>query len=306
MMEVGGRRGRNGDKDPTSLPPGTLRCGDRDRARLPPGAESRAVTLQHGTPGLSAPWRRSRLQAEDQEPRSPCEQLPHSGLLLRDRKKDAQCLRADRPPAADGPPSLAWGQVSSVSRWLRPASLWPRGIRSENARWAAPASFPGDRTARHRDRVPSAPLWSPHLPDPGENGTNGRGAGENCKNKLQPELRLPLARCGAPGALGNDLRLVDTDAFWFPAESAKIQQESRAARGRRRAAYVTGFVFTVPPSERTAILTMFASDTDRLQIRRRDSCSGRQPPPTPAGPPPRLATQRPGLVQRVTNAYTGP
>lgn len=80
------------------------------------------------------------------------------GSCFRDRKKggdgtDAQCLRPVSP--ADRPPSLAWGQVSSGSRWLRPASLWPRGIPSENARWT---ELPAVGTASPRPPSSSPPL----------------------------------------------------------------------------------------------------------------------------------------------------
>lgn len=53
-----GETGRNGDKDSTSLPPGTRRC--RGRVRLPTGAENRALTLR-------LRWGRNHLKAQDQE-----------------------------------------------------------------------------------------------------------------------------------------------------------------------------------------------------------------------------------------------
>lgn len=57
-------------------------------------------------------------------------------------------------------------------------------------------------------------------------------------------------------------------------------------KGRRLAAYGTGFELTVLPLERNGGPdNVCVSDTDRLQIRRRDSCSGRQPPPTSCAPP---------------------
>lgn len=152
---------------------------------------------------------RNHLKAQDPEPQELTAEhlLPSRGLCFRNKRKT---VTRTRIPVSPGGRSHRWPGAGfpPVSRWLRPASLWPRappseGHPSENAGWAVPASFPADRTARHRDSFPRRP---PHralafLPDQVR-----MAASQEKTTKINCNLRSVYRRCGSPpSALRSEL-----------------------------------------------------------------------------------------------------